>query len=407
MKDTMADRISLTGPELAGLLEQGRWTTDDRSPLAALREEEPAPAPKLPPGAIDTVRTVMAPAFECAVEIAGPSGRARLSLFRERADGGLVLHTADRNGTHHFAVFPDEQVQQGIRDNLLLDSPLEAADPLFVGSPEGFLTLAGLVDLQREVALESLIDREPALPALFNAAEIAESFERGASHADLRWLSGAAAALGPQRATLDAGIAAAGLEELSGWNLAERSERGWVATPALDAILVDLHTPTALVAMLSQARMPEGWSGHNLLAIRTATALWLADHRGVGREDAEVRFGRGSTAELDLLLADLLTFPAGATPASPGKAKSRRGRSARHEAAPTQAAPAAAPPSRAAATTSCGQCGAEVTRGAKFCSECGAQMQPPAAGPSACPSCGGEVKAGARFCGHCGHRIGP
>jgi membrane protease subunit (stomatin/prohibitin family) len=52
-----------------------------------------------------------------------------------------------------------------------------------------------------------------------------------------------------------------------------------------------------------------------------------------------------------------------------------------------------------APTVTCPKCGQAVAQGAKFCSNCGADMTPPAV---ACPKCGKPVAPGAKFCGECG-----
>jgi membrane protease subunit (stomatin/prohibitin family) len=52
-----------------------------------------------------------------------------------------------------------------------------------------------------------------------------------------------------------------------------------------------------------------------------------------------------------------------------------------------------------AATVTCPKCGQAVAAGGRFCSNCGADLNPPAA---VCPKCGKAVAPGAKFCGECG-----
>lgn len=54
-------------------------------------------------------------------------------------------------------------------------------------------------------------------------------------------------------------------------------------------------------------------------------------------------------------------------------------------------------------TEDCPACHTQVNKGAKFCPECGANMQPP---KKTCGSCGFELVEGAKFCPECGARVG-
>ncbi len=59
----------------------------------------------------------------------------------------------------------------------------------------------------------------------------------------------------------------------------------------------------------------------------------------------------------------------------------------------------------------CPTCGSEIEPGARFCSNCGAAVRPPATGfddrPTLCPTCGSEMEPGARFCPNCGATAQP
>ena len=65
-------------------------------------------------------------------------------------------------------------------------------------------------------------------------------------------------------------------------------------------------------------------------------------------------------------------------------------------AAPAQAA--------AAGSVACAACGVGNAPGAKFCSNCGTAMAPPAA--AFCSNCGGQLDPGAKFCAACGTATG-
>ena len=47
----------------------------------------------------------------------------------------------------------------------------------------------------------------------------------------------------------------------------------------------------------------------------------------------------------------------------------------------------------------CGECGAAMSVGAKFCPECGHKFV------TICPKCGNELPEGAKFCLECGEKI--
>jgi membrane protease subunit (stomatin/prohibitin family) len=67
-----------------------------------------------------------------------------------------------------------------------------------------------------------------------------------------------------------------------------------------------------------------------------------------------------------------------------------------------------APGSGAAAqTVQCPKCGTLNPAGAKFCSNCGAQMAAPQAATIECPKCQAQVPAGAKFCSNCGTSLQP
>src|SRR4029077_12154054 len=47
----------------------------------------------------------------------------------------------------------------------------------------------------------------------------------------------------------------------------------------------------------------------------------------------------------------------------------------------------------------CSSCGADVSEGAKFCSQCGFAL------PMRCPSCGTAYAPGSKFCAECGTKL--
>lgn len=49
----------------------------------------------------------------------------------------------------------------------------------------------------------------------------------------------------------------------------------------------------------------------------------------------------------------------------------------------------------------CSECGASVSANAKFCPECGQKLN----GGNVCPACGAAVSAGAKFCPECGEKL--
>ena len=69
------------------------------------------------------------------------------------------------------------------------------------------------------------------------------------------------------------------------------------------------------------------------------------------------------------------------------------------EAFKPNAQPQQSAPTQAGAT--CPKCGAQVSVGAKFCSECGAQL----AQKKFCSECGAQVAPGAKFCPECGNKF--
>ena len=62
----------------------------------------------------------------------------------------------------------------------------------------------------------------------------------------------------------------------------------------------------------------------------------------------------------------------------------------------------------AAQTVPCPKCNTPNTAGAKFCVNCGADVQArPAAATVECPNCKSQVKEGAKFCSNCGQSMEP
>ena len=53
----------------------------------------------------------------------------------------------------------------------------------------------------------------------------------------------------------------------------------------------------------------------------------------------------------------------------------------------------------------CPACGAKNGKQAKFCQECGAQLEKPAPAVNVCPSCGAVNEEGAKFCCECGAKL--
>jgi len=67
------------------------------------------------------------------------------------------------------------------------------------------------------------------------------------------------------------------------------------------------------------------------------------------------------------------------------------------------------PPPIPAAHQRCGNCGSPVVPGMKFCRNCGAAVNAPAAAspavaPLVCPACGNPNRPGATFCAKCGRK---
>jgi membrane protease subunit (stomatin/prohibitin family) len=59
-----------------------------------------------------------------------------------------------------------------------------------------------------------------------------------------------------------------------------------------------------------------------------------------------------------------------------------------------------------AQTVPCPKCGNQTPAGAKFCNNCGANVQQQAA-TQTCPNCQAQVQAGAKFCNNCGQSLEP
>jgi membrane protease subunit (stomatin/prohibitin family) len=60
-----------------------------------------------------------------------------------------------------------------------------------------------------------------------------------------------------------------------------------------------------------------------------------------------------------------------------------------------------------AQTVPCPKCGTPVAAGAKFCNNCGANVQQQQAATVTCPNCQAQVQAGAKFCNNCGQSLEP
>jgi len=60
-----------------------------------------------------------------------------------------------------------------------------------------------------------------------------------------------------------------------------------------------------------------------------------------------------------------------------------------------------------AQTIPCPKCGTQNPAGAKFCSNCGGQMQAPQVAMVECPACHAQVPQGAKFCSSCGQSMVP
>ena len=88
---------------------------------------------------------------------------------------------------------------------------------------------------------------------------------------------------------------------------------------------------------------------------------------------------------------------ASAEAAQPGgpAASAGQGSTVAQPAASASAAPAGVP-----AATKCGQCGAELKTGVKFCGECGT----PVPRERHCTNCGAKLAPEVKFCGECGIR---
>ena len=86
---------------------------------------------------------------------------------------------------------------------------------------------------------------------------------------------------------------------------------------------------------------------------------------------------------------------AGAGAAQPGRSAAGvgQGSTVAQSAPPASVAPAGVP-----AETKCGQCGAELKPGVKFCGECGT----PVPRERHCTNCGTKLAPGVKFCGECG-----
>ena len=60
-----------------------------------------------------------------------------------------------------------------------------------------------------------------------------------------------------------------------------------------------------------------------------------------------------------------------------------------------------------AQTVPCPKCGTPNAAGAKFCQNCGANVEVKQAGSVACPNCQAQVQAGSKFCNNCGQSLEP
>jgi hypothetical protein len=310
-----------------------------------------------------------------------PPATATVSwLYGRGGDDSLALHLRDARQQHEI-VYPisGQQVITTLMRRLDLEAGGSIYDFGLSLDANGLSALAAVIDLQREQALRTALERTAAAEVTFEPTALAGVVERSQRGDDLRWMIPRAQLFAPEELALSSYHLAAGLAQLVDRKMLEDHNGRLQATSRFAWMCTLIGTPAgwSVLAVRRRRILADGshaWQRKQVAMIRGVDSLWLFDFDPIKDGGFQVHIGDVSP---ELLIERLRVLVA-----------------------PPAVEPRPAPRDRAPALTGerCPHCNAALRqRPGQYCTECGNRIL--------CSECGKKLRPKAAFCTGCGGEI--
>ncbi len=304
-------------------------------------------------------RALAAPRRRIAATIGTTDNLGVLHAF-QGTDGPLTGYTP-RGGGEHMLAHPLEALDIVALFSSALGLEARTPDP-GAGADltlDAVLALAGLADAVRELEAEALLERTAVSDRGVDLARVLLALREGWLSGDMRWLVPVVRRMIPLEPEIAEGGVRAGLAELArvGWVEGPDDGGRYAFSPVFEPVRRSLCVPVSFGALsIVSGKGPEGVLIH-FGAMRTLGALWAFEFAPGTPPLMRV----GTTEELPVLLALNNQISQGLEAASGEAPRTAAGDGATRRV--------------------CGQCGAPIVEGDRFCTACGGRIDAPAVTP--------------------------
>jgi hypothetical protein len=344
----------------------------------------PPPSASIPQELKEAIAWVADPRLEIGLQLGPPDGVETLRFYRGfgAETGALVGQRMDDAGNCQFVWTSEEELTCYIVRCLQSEAAVGGGDLALDLDATEFQTFLGLVDVNRERILRSLLDRVPSPERGFTAETVFEGFERGRRSEDQRWLVPLGRTLCPFPFRLTRDECEESLGRLAKRGFLKACTGRWVCSPVMRMISAALGSPLACCALQGRQLVAPGhWERDQLMLLRGLGSLCFFQFQQLDTPQPRVLLRDSSGEEADLVLSGRFQ-------------EWRRPRR-----------PSAKVPSPAPLVGCCPACGKMVAPEAHFCAGCGNSLLSAQVPIRHCPSCQAVV-ASAPFCARCGTRLG-
>ncbi|MCP4660855.1 MAG: zinc ribbon domain-containing protein [bacterium] len=302
-------------------------------------------------------------------------------LYGRGGDDHFALHLRDAKQQHEI-LYPigGQQVITTLLSRLDLEAGGSIYDFALSLDADGLAALAAVIDLQREQALRTAIERTAVDEVTFDPETLTGVVERSRRGEDFRWMIPRAQLFAPEELELSARHLAAGLEQLVDRKMLDNHHGRLRLTESFAWMCTLIGTPAGWSVLSVRRRriLDDGahtWRRQQVAVIRGVDSLWLFDFNPIEKGGFRVHLGDVSPAMLIERLRGMVASPA-------------------VETRPT-------PEDRAPVVTgeNCPHCDVTLRPrpGQQYCPECGKRI--------VCSECGRKLRPEAGFCTGCGWEI--
>jgi hypothetical protein len=300
------------------------------------------------------------PHCEIVAAVGFPRGRKALCGYCASGDAGTLVGFTSQNEQDYRLDYPlsKDHFLSFLTNDLGLDAETSVLGLEAEMETDTLLTLAGMIDAEREAQLEGMLAREPEPDGEIRFDRILYNTRKGLNTNDYRWLASAVSSLSPFELRATSETLLQHLNELQqlGW-VEEREEDMWSITEAFDIPRRHLESLVNFGLLSIQHQDQKGIKRVYVGMLRTMATLWSLDFQTRAGGKTMVRIGTVSGPNLAETLDRLLEIAIEPPPVSQAERDFQEPVPSKND------------------KNICPRCHTPGQPGDRFCSACGAELK--------------------------------